>query len=60
MPGAFTLSLLAEGRYAIVALPASTSSVQPDRESLERWRALATVVTVEAGQTVAVTLTPIK
>jgi len=59
-PGAFSVTMLPAGRYALVAFPAGTTVLRPDRESLERWRASATVVTVNAGQTSAVKLTPIK
>ena len=59
-PGAFALGPLPAGRYAVVAFPIGAGAVQPDRESLVRWRKLATVVTVEAGQTATVKLTPIR
>jgi protocatechuate 3,4-dioxygenase beta subunit len=59
-PGAFWVGPLPAGRYAVVAFPAGVGSIQPDRESLARWRKSATVVTVEAGQTATVKLTPIK
>jgi hypothetical protein len=59
-PGAFSATMLAAGRYAVVALPPGTPSIAPDKDSLTRWRDLAKVITVEAGQTATVQLTPIK
>jgi hypothetical protein len=58
--GAFRVGPLPAGRYVVVAFPAGIGTIQPDRESLARWRKSATVVTVEAGQTAMVKLTTIR
>jgi hypothetical protein len=59
-PGAFSMTLLPAGRYALVALPPGTPYATPDKEALTRLRESATVVTVTVGQTATVELTPIK
>jgi hypothetical protein len=59
-PGAFTAASLPAGRYGVVAFPSGTNVYQFDHQSIERWRESATIVTVTAGQTTAVKLTPIR
>jgi hypothetical protein len=59
-PGSFHLDLLAPGRYVVIAFADGWAAAGADRASIERWREMGTVVTVDAGQTAAVKVRAIK
>jgi hypothetical protein len=56
----FQISGLAPGRYVVVAFADGSGTGNPDPQLLERWRELGKVVTVDAGQTATVKVTPVR
>ena len=56
----FQIAGLVPGRYVVVAFTDGSSTVNPDPQMLERWREFGKLVTVDAGQTATVKVTPVR
>jgi hypothetical protein len=56
----FQFPTMAPGRYVVVAFVDPSIGNQTERQTLERWRDLGKVVTVDAGQTATVRVTAVR